>query len=93
MWARWILAAALTVLAGGIPLTVAIAVSWHAAETEAFDSVYYAALLSGRDANAAVRKAHFRTDILVKQFGMTRSDAAAEVARAMIWRSGSLCGG
>ena len=63
------------------------------AETEAFERVYFSALLSGRDADAAVRKARFRTGILVKDFGMSRAEAAAEVAKFMIWRTGRLCGG
>jgi hypothetical protein len=62
------------------------------AETEAFDSVYYTALLSGRDPNAALRKADFTANLLMTQFGMTRSNAVAEVVKFMIWRSGRLCG-
>jgi hypothetical protein len=80
-------------VAAGVLPSVAIAVSRSAAEADAFNSVYHAASLSGRDANAAVRKAHFRTELLVKEFGMTRSDAAVEVARNMILRVGGLCGG
>ncbi len=74
-------------------MSVGLALSPRSAESEAFSAVYYAALLSGQDADAAVRKAHFRADILVKQFGMARSDAAAEVARSMIMRTGGLCVG
>ena len=64
-----------------------------AAETKAFGSIYYAALLSGRDPDAAVRKARYTAGTLMKQFGMTRPEAVAEIARFAIWRSGRLCGG
>ena len=94
-WALWIVPTTLVVaLAVGIPLAVDIALSRAGgAETEAFDSVYYTALLSGRDPNAALRKADFTANLLMTQFGMTRSKAVAEVAKFMIWRSGRLCGG
>jgi hypothetical protein len=92
--ARWIVPATLMmVLAAGILLSVG---STHgratAAEAKAF-STYYAALLSGRDPDAAVRKARYTAGTLMKQFGMTRPEAAAEVARFVIWRLGRLCGG
>jgi hypothetical protein len=80
-------------LAVGFLLIVASAFSRPNVETDAFDSIYYTALLSGRDPDAALRKAHFTTSILTKQFGMPRFKAAAEVAKFMIWRSGRLCGG
>jgi hypothetical protein len=63
------------------------------ADVGVFDSVYYNALLSGRDADAALRKAHYLTGSLMRHFGMTRSEAASEVARTMIMRSGLLCSG
>lgn len=63
------------------------------ADTGLFGDIYYDALLSGRDADAALRKAHFLTGSLVQHFGMRRSDAAALVARTMIMRSGLLCSG
>ena len=92
--ARWTIPASLIVaVAAGVLPSVAIAVSRSVAETDAFNSVYYAALLSGRDADAAVRKAHFRTELLMKEFGMSRPDAAVEVARTMILSVGNLCGG
>jgi hypothetical protein len=93
-WTLWMVPTTLVVgLAVGMPLAVDIALSRADAETEAFDSVYYTALLSGRDPDAALRKAHFTTSILTKQFGMPRFKAAAEVAKFMISRSGRLCGG
>jgi hypothetical protein len=93
--ARWIVSATLMmVLAAGFLLSVGSTLGRPtAAETEAFDSIYYAALLSGRDPDAAVRKARYTAGTLMKQFGMTRPEAAAEVARFAIWRSGRLCGG
>jgi hypothetical protein len=91
---RWLLAAALTVtLAAGVVPQVGRVLNQHTEEAAAYDSVYYIALLSGRDADAAVRKAHYLTGTMMQQFGMTRAEAAAYVARSMVWRDGSLCGG
>jgi hypothetical protein len=92
-WARWTARVVLIALAAGIPHSARGTLDPAAAENEAYRSVYFAALLSGRDPDAALRKAHFTAGYLVKQFGMTRTDAAAEVAKFMIWRTGSLCGG
>jgi hypothetical protein len=93
-WAWRLLAATLTImLAAGILPQVGRALDRHAAEAAAYDSVYYAALLSGRDADAAVRKAHYLTGTMMEALGMTRAEAAAYVARSMVWRNGSLCGG
>ena len=66
-WALWIVPTTLVVaLAVGIPLAVDIALSRAGgAETEAFDSVYYTALLSGRDPNAALRKADFTANLQI----------------------------
>jgi chaperone required for assembly of F1-ATPase len=72
---------------------VGVALARNAEESASFNGVYYAALLSGRDADAAVRKAHFRADLLVEHFGMTRSEAAAEAARSVALRTTSLCVG
>lgn len=63
------------------------------AELAALDSVYYGALLSGRDPDAAVHKARFRTGVLMRDLGMTRSAAAADIARFMLRRGGTLCVG
>lgn len=93
-WARWLAAATLTVaLVAGAHLPVERALIRHAQEAAAYDSVYYTALLSGHDAPAAVRKAQYLTGTMMREFGMTRSQAAAYVARSMVWRNGSLCGG
>ena len=95
MFSLHILRAAMLMLAvaAGIPSASGIAVGGPTAETEAFDRIYYSALLSGRDPQAALRKARFTADLLVRQFHMTGTEAAAEVARSMISRSGGMCGG
>ena len=80
-------------VATGIRSASDIAGGRTTAETDAFDRIYYSALLSGRDPQAALRKAQFTADLLVKQFHMTGTEAAAEVAQFMIWRAGGLCGG
>jgi hypothetical protein len=93
-WARRMVAAALTTtLAAGVLPQVGRALSRHVAEAAAYDSVYYSALLSGRDAEAAVRKAHYLTGTMMQEFGMTRAEATAYVVRSMVRRNGSLCGG
>jgi hypothetical protein len=78
-------------LAAGIPLLARTAFGRSAAEAEAYDDVYYIALLTGRDANAALRKAHYRTDLLMNELGMTRSEATALAVRSVIWGAGNLC--
>jgi len=91
---HWLLAAALTTaLAAGVLPQAVRALHRNAAETAAYDSVYYTALLSGRDADAALRKAHYLTGTMMREFGMTRTEAAAYVAGSMLWRNGKLCGG
>jgi hypothetical protein len=91
---RRLLAATLTItLAAGVLPQVGRALTRHTEETAAYDSVYYTALLSGRDADAALRKAQYLTGTMMQEFGMTRAAAAAYVARSMVWRDGSLCGG
>ena len=82
------------VLAAGILIFVGSTLGQPTvAETKAFDSVYYAALWSGRDPDAAVRKARYTAGTLMKHSGMTRSEAVAEAVKFTIWRSGGLCGG
>jgi hypothetical protein len=94
LWSRRLLAVALTVtLAAGVLPQVGRALNQHTEETAAYDSVYYTALLSGRDPDAALRKAHYLTGTMMQQFGMTRAEAVAYVARSMVWRNGRLCGG
>jgi hypothetical protein len=93
-WTRWLLAATLTVaLAAGVLPHAGRALNRHAANAAAYDSVYYTALLSGRDPDAAVRKAHYLTGIMIRELGMNHTEAVAYVARSMVWRNGSLCGG
>ena len=83
--------ALLMALAAVIPTSGRMTLMRPSAELAALDSVYYGALLSGRDPDAAVRKARFRTDNLVRDLGITRSAAAADVARFMLRRGGTLC--
>jgi hypothetical protein len=93
-WARCLpRAAVLMAFAAGLLLPVGVTPARPTSDTQAFDSIYYNALLSGRDADAALRKAHYLTGSLMQHFGMTRFEAAAEVARIMIMRSGALCSG
>jgi hypothetical protein len=93
-WTRRLFAMAITLaLVMGVVPQVGRALNRHGEEAAAYDSVYYTALLTGRDADAAVRKAHYLTGAMMRQFGMTRTEAAAYVARSMVWRNGSLCGG
>jgi hypothetical protein len=74
-------------------LLTALAPVGETAEAVVFENIYYNALLSGRDADAALRKAHYLTGSLTQHFGMTRSEAATEVARTMVMRGGLLCSG
>ena len=93
-WAWWLpRAAVLMAFAVGTLLPVGTTPARPTAAAAAFDSIYYNALLSSRDTDAAMRKAHYLTGSLMQHFGMTQSEAAAEVARTMIMRSGALCSG
>jgi hypothetical protein len=65
----------------------------HATEAQAFRAVHDAAVSARRDPDAAMRKAHFKTDLLTTDFGMSRGDAAVEVARIMILGGGICQGG
>jgi hypothetical protein len=90
---RRVTATLLTALVAGIVLTPEHAPVGETAEAVVFENIYYNALLSGRDADAALRKAHYLTGSLTQHFGMTRSEAATEVARTMVMRGGLLCSG
>jgi hypothetical protein len=90
---RLVTATLLTALATGTVPTPERTGIGQTADTLLFEDIYYDALLSGRDADAALRKAQFLTGSLMQHFGMRRSDAAALVARMMITRSGLLCSG
>ena len=93
-WARCLVPVTVMIaVAIGIPSNSNIAQNGSTAEIQAFDRIYYTALLAGRDPEAALRKAHYTTNLLMKQFGMTRSEATMDVARFMVWRTGQLCGG
>lgn len=85
--------AALAMFAAVASVWTGFIVRDHRAEATAFRAVYYAALFGGRDPDAALRKAHFTANVMVRQLGMTRADAAAEIARFMIVRGGSICVG
>jgi hypothetical protein len=86
-------AALILALFAGIPASSPITLLRPSAELAALDRVYYSALLSGRDPDAAVRKARFRITTLMQDFGMTRSAAAGDIARFMSRRGGTLCVG
>jgi hypothetical protein len=58
-----------------------------------FSDVYAAAVLAGRDPDAAVRKARYRTDTMVRDLGMTQAQATREVSRWMVRNAGGLCTG
>jgi hypothetical protein len=90
---RLALAALATLLLATATAWAASALREQAAEAQAFHAVTLAAALSGRDPDAALRKARFTASLLAREFGMTRAEAAAEVARFMIVRGGRLCNG
>ncbi len=79
-------------IGAGMPASGAVTPG-RAAEWAALDSVYYTALLSGRDPDAAVRKARFNMETLARDLGMTRSAAASDATRFLLRRGGTLCGG
>jgi hypothetical protein len=88
-----VFAALATLLAVGGSVWAGTTAREYRAEATAFRAVYYAALFGGRDPDAALRKANFTANVMVHDLGMTRADAAAEVARFMIVRGGSICVG
>jgi hypothetical protein len=91
--ARYVAGAALIVLAAEAVLLLRTNFKPRSAEADAYESVYYTAFLTGRSTDAALRKVHYRTELLMKELGMTESQAAAEAARSMIWSAGDLCAG
>jgi hypothetical protein len=86
-------AALATMFAVGASVWAGGVIRDHRAEATAFRAVYYAAVFGGRDPDAALRKAQFTANVMARQLGMTRADAAAEVARFMIVRGGGICVG
>jgi hypothetical protein len=80
----------IVVLGAGVP---ASAITSASPEAKALNGVDFSALLSGRDPNAAVRKARFSAHILMHDLGMTRSAALADVTQFALRRRGVLCGG
>jgi hypothetical protein len=80
-------------LSAGMSASATLTSGSPSLEATALNSVYYTALLTGRDPDAAVRKARHSTDVLMHQLGMTRSAAATDVTRFTLRRGGVLCGG
>ena len=62
-------------------------------ESMALNSVYFTALLGGKDPDAAVRKLRFTVHILMKDLGMTGSDAVTDVMRFTLRHGNALCRG
>jgi hypothetical protein len=81
----------IVVLGAGVPASATITSA--SPEAKALNSVYFSALLSGRNPNAAVRKARFSAHILMHDLGMTRSAALADVTQFALRCRGVLCGG
>jgi hypothetical protein len=81
----------IVVLGAGVPASATITSA--SPEAKALNSVYFTALLSGRDPDAAVRKARYSARILMHGLGMTRSAALADVTQFALRRGGVLCGG
>jgi tetrahydromethanopterin S-methyltransferase subunit F len=101
-WPTGTYARRLRVIAVGMVLAVAIGGAGLAARAvfeppsdaqQMFEDIRYAAMFTGRDPDAAVRKAKLRVNLLVKDFGMSRSRAAEYVARILLEQSGGLCSG
>jgi hypothetical protein len=80
-------------LSAGMTASANITSGSPSPESMALNSVYFTALLAGRDPDAAVRKARFTEHILMKDLGMTRSAAVTDVSRFMLRRGNALCGG
>ena len=81
----------IVVLGAGVPASATI--TPPSPEAIALNSVYFTALLSGRDPDAAVRRVHHSTQVLMHDLGMTRSAALADVTQFALRRGGVLCGG
>jgi hypothetical protein len=79
------------VLGAGVPASATI--TSPSPEAMALNRVYFTALLSGRDPDAAVRKARYTAQILMQNLGMPRSAALADVTQFALRRGGVLCGG
>ena len=104
-WAAWLTrrrAWQLTLIAIGTMLATAIGVATLATRASStprsvaqqmFEDIRYAAMFTGRDPDATVRKAELRTHLLMDDFGMSRTRATTYVARIMIEQSGGLCSG
>jgi hypothetical protein len=83
----------MTVLAAGVLLAPASGNDGPSSETEAFESIYYTQLLSGRDPEAALRKAHFYGGYPHQAVRQVEIRSRSRCRKFMIWRAGNLCGG
>jgi hypothetical protein len=80
-------------LSAGVTASADIASAPPSPESQALNSVYFMALLAGRDPDAAVRKARFTVRVLMKDLGMSRAAAVTDATRFTLRRGGALCGG
>lgn len=80
-------------LSAGMTASADITSASPSPESHALNSVYFTALLTGRDPDAAVRKARFTMRVLMQDLGMARSAAVTDVTRLILLRGGTLCGG
>ncbi len=79
--------------AAGVVLGARVAFAPRTIAQRMFADIRATAALNGRDPATAVAKARFRTGVMMRDFGMTRDQAAAYVARVMIEEAGGLCSG
>ena len=80
-------------LSAGMTASASITSAPPSPESQALNSVYFTALLAGRDPDAAARKARFTVCVLMKDLGMPRSAAVTDATRFTLRRGGTLCGG
>jgi tetrahydromethanopterin S-methyltransferase subunit F len=83
----------LAVAIGGAGLALRTVFEPPPAAQQMFEDIRYVAMFTGRDPDAAVRKAKLRVNLLMRDFGMSESRAAEYVARIMLEQSGGLCSG
>ncbi len=94
---RWLrvmgIGVVLAVALGGATLASRTVFEPPSATQQMFEDIRYAAMFTGRDPDAAVRKAKLRVNLLMRDFGMSEDRAAEYVARIMLEQSGGLCSG
>lgn len=83
----------LVVAIGAVGLAARAAFAPPSGAQQMFEDIRYMAMFTGRDSDAAVRKAKLRVHLLMQDFGISRTRAAEYVARIMIEQSGGLCSG